>query len=95
MSKYKWHEPHPDWKSRHDEAWQKVRAKIGSYDRIAAELYKATDQSVVGQTVRRWLKEGNMPVKWGTTLVDLMEGEVSIFDFYPFLADYVDEGFLE
>ncbi len=93
---HKWHSPNQTWARRYDEAWTKVRAKLGSYDKIAAELFRETGgQSVVGQTVRRWQKEGTLPVKWATTLVDLMEGEISIFDFFPYLADYVDEGFLE
>lgn len=95
MATKKWHEPDKSRAARYSAAWGKVRAKLGSYDKIAALLFRETDESVVGQTVRRWQKEGTLPIKWATTLVDLLEGEVTIFDFYPYLREYVAEGYLE
>lgn len=101
-----WHAPDPRWARRYDEAWQRVREVLGennriaSYDRIAALLFQHTGHSVVGQTIRRWQKEGTLPVHWGTSLVDLVAAQdpderVTIFDFFPYLVDYIDEGFLE
>ena len=95
MTTPKWHEPDTNRTARYNNAWDLVRKKLGSYDKIAALLFRHTDESVVGQTVRRWQKEGTLPVKWATSLVDLMDGDVTVFDFFPYLREYVDEDYLE
>lgn len=76
--------------TRYDSAVRQVRAKLGSYDTIAHLIFQHAGQSVAGVSVRRWLRNRNLPITLATTLVDLMEGEVVVGDFYPYLEGYFE-----
>lgn len=86
-----------EFTNRYDAATRVVRATLGSYDKIAHLIFSATGDSVSGVSVRRWLMNRNLPVYYACTIVDLVteaDGEISLFDFYPYLEEYND-AFLE
>lgn len=86
-----------DFTNNYDKAARVVRAALGSYDKIAHLIFSETGASVSGVSVRRWLKNRNLPITYACTLVDLVNAvddfEIALTDFYPYLEDYVD-GFL-
>lgn len=82
-----------------DLAAREVRRVLGSYDHIAHLIYSETEHSVSGVSVRRWLKNRNIPVNIATTIVDLVsakepDAQVSMSMFFPYLQEYFD-GFLD
>lgn len=97
MPAKKWHTPDPRWLKSYDKTMDNVRRTIGSYNRIAAELFRLTGEHVTGQSFRRWVLERSIPLKWACSTIDLMNEhgeEVDVLDFYPWLQDYVGEDFL-
>jgi hypothetical protein len=89
-----WHDPDPKWAKRYDRAFALTRQKLGSYDKIAAFLFRDTGHSVSGQSLRRWQIERTLPLRWALSIIDLMREqdiEISVFDFYPYLEEYTTE----
>lgn len=86
-----------DFTTRYDAAAREVRRVLGSYDHIAHLIYSASGQSVSGVSVRRWLKNRNLPVNMACTIVDLAnekDSSVTLDAFFPYLQEYFD-GFLD
>jgi hypothetical protein len=95
----KWTDCTPDnteFTDRYDAAVRKIRKKIGSFDKIAQVIFRDTGNSVAGVSVRRWWQGRDMPIRYICTLVDAMEGDIDVLDFFPYLEPYFedDEDFL-
>jgi len=88
------HNDNRDYTARYDRAAQKARNILGSYDKIAQEIYARTGNSVAGASVRRWFVQRTTPVHIACILSDLTGGEVQVLDFFPYLENYVDPDFL-
>ena len=75
-----------------------MRRVLGSYDKIAHLIYAETGESVSGVSVRRWLKNRNLPINYACTLIDLVDKEepgcVILSQFFPYLEDYFN-GYLD
>ena len=87
-----------EYTNEYDRAAREIRRVLGSYDHIAHLIYNTTGASVSGVSVRRWLKNRNMPVTYACTLVDLVaeqdpDAQVSLGMMFPYLEEYFD-GFL-
>jgi hypothetical protein len=55
------------------------------------ECYAHTKERVAANTIRRWLQNRNCPVQYVITFVDITEGAVHLFDFFPWLRPYTEE----
>ena len=90
----RWFEKDPSAARNYDDAVERARYALGtegrmaSFDTVAQHLYALTGETVAGQTVRRWFKSRSMPVHWVTSLIDATDGEVHLFEFFPYLAPY-------
>ena len=89
------HNENKDFTARYDVALKKVRDSIGSYDKIAQEIYARTGFHPVGASVRRWFVQRSLPVHIACILSELTEGEVQVLDFFPYLEHYVRPDYLD
>jgi hypothetical protein len=88
-----------EFTNQYDHAVREVRRVLGSYDHIAHMIFSETGKSVSGVSVRRWLKNRNLPVNMACTIVDLVaqkdsDAQVVLSMFFPYLEEYFD-GFLD
>ena len=86
-----WHAPGQPEIDRYDRAVVAIRRKLGSYDTIAHKLYAHTGQSCAGVSLRRWFHDRNLPVTWACSLVEIMDGDITLFDCFPYLENVVGE----
>lgn len=91
---FRWFEKNPAAARTYDDAVERARYKLGvdgkmaSFDTVAQHLYAATGETVAGQTVRRWFRNRSIPLHWACSLVDVTEGTVHVYEFFPFLPPY-------
>lgn len=88
------HNENKAYTARYDVAAKKVRDILGSYDKIAQEIYARTGNSVAGASVRRWFVQRTTPVHIACILSDLTGGDVQVLEFFPYLEHYVGPDFL-
>jgi len=74
---------------RYDKAVAVVRKTLGSYERIATDCYNHTGTRITGQAVRCWFLDRKIPIEYAAVFVDLTDGAVEVFDFFPWLEDYL------
>lgn len=75
--------------ARYKKAAMRVYDYFGSYENLAQTCYARTGERTAANTLRRWLQNRNCPVQYVTVFVDITEGAVHLFDFYPWLKPYV------
>lgn len=91
----RWFEKNATAARTYDDAVERARYALGeggrmaSFDTVAQHLYAATGVTVAGQTVRRWFRNRSIPLHWACSLVDVTEGAVHVFEFFPFLPPYM------
>lgn len=101
MSTLKWTDctaDNADFTNEYDKGAREIRRVLGSYDHIAHLIYSESGQSVSGVSVRRWLKNRNLPITMACTLVDIVskqdpDAQLVLSMFFPYLEEYFD-GFL-
>jgi hypothetical protein len=90
----RWFEKNPTAARDYDDAVERARyalgsdGKMASFDTVAQHLYAATGETVAGQTIRRWFRNRSIPLHWACSLVDVTEGAVHVFEFFPYLPPY-------
>lgn len=80
--------------NKYDAAVRKIRKKLGSYDNISLLIYEATGRRCPGSSYRRWFLNRSLPVDLACSFVDLMEHEIELKAFFPYLPVYFEEDYL-
>lgn len=76
---------------RYDAAAWRAYNYFGSYERLAFAVGQASGEPVPGNSMRRWLQERRLPLQYATVVVDVTDGAVHLFDFFPWLRPYTQE----
>lgn len=74
---------------RYDNACQAVRDTLGSFESIAGQCSARTGNYVCGNSIRNWMLNRTIPIKYAVIFQELTFGEVDVFDFFPWLKHYV------
>lgn len=75
----------PQQDERWEQAWNVLRRRYGSYQRIARILTESTGHQISHVAVYYWWTNRDVPPEWARVITELTKGEVRLFDLLPWL----------
>lgn len=79
----------PEHRRKFDRAARKVYYKFESWNGLADVMEIYTGLRIHVRTLCRHMTERTLPLAYACWIVDLMQGEITLLDFFPQLEDYV------
>ena len=73
----------------YNEALDLVKRKLGSFEAIAAEVYKRYDQQISGVTYSRWFRDKDVPTRIAIIFTELTGENEVLPGLCPFLHPYL------